>query len=211
MAQIPLTVIGAAAPILGDWHGHTALNSKFLACGFPGEPPAGNKIEKVRVWLTRGNSQVPDPLRSFGMLIAEMMDDDWKPPTRYAWDGSPPVETPDPREPLRHALAEAGLSYSRGGFIHGANLTGPAKSLREQLQQNGFKTVEREIDRALKSVESDPPQAVTAACAVLEALCKNYLNHEEQETPNKQLLGKLLPQVMKHLGLAPEDYKGDIQ
>lgn len=63
----------------------------------------------------------------------------------------------------------------------------------------------------MKSVESDPPQAVTAACAVLEALCKNYLNLEEQETPNKQLLGKLLPQVMKHLGLAPEDYNGDIR
>jgi hypothetical protein len=60
-------------------------------------------------------------------------------------------------------------------------------------------------------VESDPPQAVTAACAILEALCRNYLAVEEQEGPNKQLLGNMFPRVMTHIGLSPADYEGDLR
>jgi hypothetical protein len=210
MAQIPPQLIGVTAPIAGEWYGHTKINAKLMACGFPGEPPAGNRIDKIRIWLTRGNTEMSDPLAAFGQFIADMMDFVVEPP-RPNWDGSPVVVEPDVRQPIYDALAREGLSYSRGGHIHGANMPGPSLSLREQLRANPFPTIEREFKRALDTVESDPPAAVTAACAVLEALCKNYLNVEEQEGPNKQLLGNLFPLVMKHLGLSPADYQGDIQ
>lgn len=211
MAKIPPQLIGVIAPIAGTRYGHTAINAKLMACGFPGEPPPGNRIDKIRVWLTLGNAQMEDPLAAFGQFIAEMMDEEREPYVRRSWDGTPSVVEPDARQPIYDALAKEGLSYSRGGHIHGANMPGPSKSLREQLRINPFQTIEKEFERTLKNVESDPPAAVTAACAVLEALCKNYLNVEEQEEPNKQLLGTMFPLVMKHLGLSPADYQGDIQ
>jgi hypothetical protein len=58
-----------------------------------------------------------------------MMDAEIVPPYRPAWDTSEVKEVPDPRERLLAALAKEGLSYGRGGYIHGANLTGPSKSL----------------------------------------------------------------------------------
>ncbi|WLA69443.1 abortive infection family protein [Bradyrhizobium diazoefficiens] len=211
MAQIPAQLIGVTAPIAGEWYGHTKINAKLMACGFPGEPPAGNRIDKIRVWLMRGNAQMTDPLSAFGQFIADMMDHEREPYVRHSWDGTPPVVEPDFRQPIYDALAREGLSYSRGGHIHGVSLPGPSKSLREQLNLNPFQTIEKEFDRALRTVVSDPPAAITAACAVLEALCKNYLNEEEQEGPNKQLLNTMFPLVMKHLGLSPADYQGDIQ
>jgi Abortive infection C-terminus len=114
-----------------------------------------------------------------------------------------------PRDRLTNAFAKEGLGYSRGGYIHGANLIGPSKSLRERLESNGMRTVETEFKRAYDSIESDPPQAVTAACSILEALCKNYLEIEKEEGPNKQVLGSLFPQVMTHLGLSPKDIVDD--
>ncbi|WP_262048182.1 abortive infection family protein [Bradyrhizobium sp. Bra78] len=210
MAQIPTQLIGVTAPIAGEWYGHTKINAKLMACGFPGEPPPGNRIDKIRVWLMRGNAEMADPLAAFGQFIAEMMDFEIEPP-RPNWDGTPVEGPPDERLPVYDVLAREGLSYSRGGHIHGVNMPGPSKSLRERLRINPFPTIEKEFERALKTVESDPPAAITAACAVLEALCKNYLNVEEQEGPNKQLLGTMFPLVMKHLGLSPADYQGDIQ
>jgi hypothetical protein len=203
-------VIGAAANVLSDWYTHSELNALFDSDSFPGDVPQGaNKLEKCRQWLRRGNT-LPDPLTSFGQLIAEMMDFEIEPP-RPNWDGTPVEVLPDKRDRLRSALTKEGLSYARGGYIHGANMPGPSLSLREQLRLNPFKTIEVEFNRATASVESDPPAAVTAACAILEALCKNYLNVEEQEGPNKQLLGRLFPTVMKDLNLSPADYVGDMQ
>ena len=209
MAQIPLPVIGTAAPIIGEWYTHSVLNSMFESYGFPGDPPVGNKGEKCRLWLRRGNELMDDPLASFGQLIADMMDSQWKPTSRASWSTGETTTEPDPRDKIHSALGREGLSYTRGGYINGANLMGPSKSLRERLKTNSLHTVETEFNRAYSSIESDPPQALTAACSILEALCKNYLEIEEEEGPNKQVLGTLWPQVMTHLGLSPKDMVDD--
>jgi hypothetical protein len=107
------------------------------------------------------------------------------------------------RARLTTVLAKEGLSYARGGYIHGANLTGPSKSLGERLKVNSIQVVETEFDRAYRSIESDPPAALTSACAILEAVCKHYIQAEYLPMPGKQTLGTLWSEVSKHLGLSP--------
>ena len=209
MPPIPPSVIGTASPILADWYTHSQLNVLFDAYGFPGDAPEGNKVEKCRVWLRRGNAQLADALTSFANLIAEMMDTDWIPPEKVAWDTSEVQPAPDPREKLTASLAKEGLTYARGGYIHGAHLGGPTKSLGDRLKLTSLQAVETEFDRAYKSVTSDPPAALTAACAILEAVCKNYIEDEHLEIPSKQVLGTLWPTVAQHLGLSPKDVSDD--
>jgi hypothetical protein len=72
MTTIPPSIIGT--PILADAYTHAQLNALFMSAGFPGDAPEGNKIEKCRNWLRRGNSESKDPLAMFGLLIAEFMD-----------------------------------------------------------------------------------------------------------------------------------------
>jgi hypothetical protein len=57
-----------------------------------------------------------------GALIAEFMDAE-----NTMWGTS--AEGIDGRERIRGALGKEGLSYSRGGHLHGAALSGPSRSL----------------------------------------------------------------------------------
>ena len=198
MTVIPPSIIGIASPILADVYTHAQLNALFMASGFSGDPPEGNKIEKCRQWLRRANTVDDDALKMFGSLIAEFMDGD---PLPWLIEQNKGV---DPRERISAALGKEGLSYRRGGYIHGASLTGPSRSLAERIKSEGLRAVEIEFDRAYQTVENDPGAAVTAACAILESVCKTYLELGGHVPPKKQVLGTLWPEVANHLGLSPK-------
>lgn len=202
MPLIPPSVIGIASPVLENAYTHSQLNALFMASGFPGDPPIGNKLEKCRNWLRCANNECQDPLLLFGRLIAEFMDAE-----NQAWGAMSSGE--DTRKRIHAALANEGLSYARGGYIHGAGLTGPSRSLADRIKSDGIQAIEIEYDRAYKSIESDPGTAITAACAILESVCKYYLEETTQELPSKQVLGTLWPEVAKHLGLSPKDVADD--
>jgi abortive infection Abi-like protein len=204
MPLIPPAVIGTVSPILANAYTHAQLNALFMSMGFPDDVPEGNKIEKCRVWLRNGNKTLAEPLEAFGRLIAEMMDVEHPPMSDYPWNDPNAEPLPDPRDQIRAMLAKEGLSYQRGGFILGAILTGPSKSLADRIKADGVQTIEIEYERAYKTLESDPAAAVTAACAILESVCKCYLEAEGQPLPNKQVLGQLWGAVADNLGLTPK-------
>jgi hypothetical protein len=130
-------------------------------------------------------------------VIAEFMDSDLHPAYVDAQGG-------DPRDKIRGVLAKEGLSYQPGGFILAAALTGPSKSLAERLKTGVIRAVEIEYQRAYEANEKDPAAAVTAACAILESVCKTYLEEQNHPLPSKQVLGSLLSEVAGHLGLTPK-------
>jgi hypothetical protein len=203
MAPIPPSIIGVASPVLAEKYTHAQLNSVFMAAGFTGDPPEGNKIEKCRNWLRRANAEINDPLGAFASLIAEFMDAE---PGPWVMDHA---GEEDLRDRISAALAKEGLSYQRGGHIYGASLSGPSRSLAQRIKSEGVKAIEIEYDRAYKSIETDPGAAVTAACAILESVCKCYLEEHALALPNKQVLGTLWPTVAKHLGLSPSNVADD--
>lgn len=66
-----------------------------------------------------------------------------------------------------------------------------------------FDTVRREIDRALESAEKDPEDAVTAACSVIEAVCRSILVELGLELPAKKDIDGLMRAVQEPLALSP--------
>jgi hypothetical protein len=203
MAPIPPSIIGIASPILADKYTHAQLNSLFMAAGFPGDAPEGNKIEKTRQWLRRANAECFDPLKTFAVLIAEFMDAE---PTPWVLDRA---NGDDLRDQISAALTREGLSYKRGGYIYGASLSGPSRSLAGRIKSDGIRAIEIEYERAYKSIENDPGAAVTAACAILESVCKVYLEEQGLSLPSKQVLSTLWPEVAKHLRLSPKNVADD--
>jgi Abortive infection C-terminus len=173
------------------------LNDMFMAAGFPGDVPEGNKSDKVRAWLGRANKECDEPLALFGQVIAEFMDVEPHPAYIEQQGG-------DPRDKIHAALAKEGLSYQRGGNILGAALSGPSKSLGELLKNKGVHAIEVEYDRAYKTIEADPAAAVRAACAILESTCKWFLESEGHTLPNRQVLAQLWSAVADRLGLTPK-------
>lgn len=208
-SKIPPSLIGTCAPLLADRYTHPRLNSLFMSVGFTGEPPEGNKEDKVTTWLRRANVEDVDALRMFGLLIAEYMDTEPSAVARPSWLPEPAPGAPDPREAVHEAFRREGLTYRRGGHIDNGVLSRPSKSLAERLEKEGVRAVEVEYDRAYAQVESDPPAAVTAACAILESICKTYLEKEGQPLPSRQVLATLWSATSTHLGLHPKDVADD--
>lgn len=66
-----------------------------------------------------------------------------------------------------------------------------------------FDTAQRDLDRALAAAVADPEIAVTAACAVIESVCRSILVELELEMPAKQDISALYRAVRDPLGLEP--------
>jgi hypothetical protein len=66
-----------------------------------------------------------------------------------------------------------------------------------------FDTVNRDLERALASAESDPEDAVTSACAVVESVCRSVLIELGLPLPAKKDVQGLYQAVREPLGLTP--------
>jgi hypothetical protein len=84
--------------------------------------------------------------------------------TSSSWDPSSPAQDPGKKR-VREILARYGLSYSQGGVILGGGSSPASKSLQEMLRAKDLPGVEKGVQRALATVESDPPAGVTAVCS----------------------------------------------
>jgi hypothetical protein len=77
------------------------------------------------------------------------------------------------------------------------------EALADALQTIDFDTVQRDLQRALASAETDPEDAVTAACAVIESLCRSVLCELKLPLPTQLDIKGLYKAVREPLGLAP--------
>jgi hypothetical protein len=66
-----------------------------------------------------------------------------------------------------------------------------------------FDTVQMELARALPNVKDDPEDAVTAACSLIEAVCRSILIELKLELPAKRDIDGLVRAVQEPLGLSP--------
>jgi hypothetical protein len=67
-----------------------------------------------------------------------------------------------------------------------------------------FDTVNRDLERALASAETDPEDAVTSACSVVESVCRSVLIELGSPLPSKKDIQGLYQAVREPLGLTPD-------
>ena len=193
--QIPNSVIGATATVIGNhYYSYSKLETLFMESGAPGEPPVGNCEAKRASWLRRCNDdENVDALDVLGGVLQDFME-------LEPYNGD--VEKGQQR--IRDALAKNNLSYQMNGRITLAGSAPIAVTLSELLKRGQFASVEREFDRAYHQLEGDPHAAITAACAIIEALCKTYIETFALDMPSKMTVVPLWRTVQGHLGLNPD-------
>ncbi len=192
--QIPIPVCSIVGHILGStiYH-HATLEGMFYEAGAKGEVPQGNCVTKCQSWLKRLHTEVDDPLAVLGKLLEEYMEVDNEFYTDQASNRTKIIEV----------FTRFGLSYRQGGIIHGNKRALPSKSLEQQLRDKDLPAISSEFDRCLENVDLDPPSAITAACSILEALFKVYIEDNKLEMPSKQTILPLWKVVSKDLNLEP--------
>lgn len=190
MPSLPNPLIAAVASILSEHHySHRLIDNLFTRCNAPDLPPGGNLISKITAWL----SESTEPFALLGCVLENFMEQETESPE---WLGR--------RAKINRALATHGLSYGHGGHIVGGATGAPSRSLDAIIRARDIAAVRVEFDRALLTVERDPPSAVTAACSIIESLCKVYLEENHLTLPSDQTIKPLWKIVQSHLGLGPQ-------
>jgi hypothetical protein len=198
---LPVPLCSVVGDVLGNYvFHHKTLEGLFYGAGAMGDVPEGNCVVKCQNWLKRMHQEVADPAAVLGKVLEEFMEVD----NLYNEKQEPG------RKRIRETLARFGLSYHQGGLVMGASTALPTKALQEVLKERDLAGVDNEFARSLAHVETDPPAAITAACAILEALFKIYIeDHDELAMPGDQSVKPLWKTASKHLGLDPAAVEDD--
>lgn len=202
--RIPSPVIVVIAQALSDELTHNKINYLFLRAGAREPVPPGTKYGKVEQWLRQVDSDPgQDAHAILGRLLEDFMEAQQPPPDPYVWTEGELAKWRERRARVREALAARGLSYQTGGKILGGGVFTPSKTLVDYIRERDLPAVHAEFERAYANIESDPPAAVTAACAILESVCREYIAEESLALPAEQSIHPLWKTAQGHLELSP--------
>ena len=198
--QIPHQLLGVCAVVAADRETHATLDSLFTHAGAVGEPPNESKEAKALKWLRSSNS---DPAVTDPLSIAEHLLAHWievvQPERIQKYD--------EHRELLLGAAQAAGLRFHRGKLSTGASL--PSESLANLIQSRNLSAIEHEFSRALEKVETEPREAVSAACNLLEDVFKEVITEAGHALPRKKDVRSLWDTVRTLLGFDPGQLADD--
>jgi phosphoribosyl-ATP pyrophosphohydrolase len=192
---LPVPVCSIVGDVLGTYHySHRTLDRLFYEAGATGDVPFGSCVVKSQSWLKRLHEEVSDPAGVLGKVLEEFMEVD---------EAARSEDQEAGRKRIRVVLGRHSLAYHSGGIILGASAALPTKSLTKSLKDRDLGEVDKEFERSLAHVESDPPAAIAAACSILESLFKVYIEDNNLEMPADQSLKPLWKIVSKNLGFDP--------
>lgn|SRR5262249_19655698 len=85
-------------------------------------------------------------------------------------------------------------------------------ALTEKARLLDYASVSKDFERALHQADTDPEDAITAACSTVESVCKCILDEMRVPYPSKQDIQGLTREVRKHLKLSPgrDDLEPDV-
>ncbi|MBA4044665.1 MAG: hypothetical protein C0471_09640, partial [Erythrobacter sp.] len=151
-------------------------------------------IEFLRALAVR-----PDADESLKRIILRVCD-----PRDYL---SAPEKATAVRDHMNASMEADGLAVTLvGGKAHIVERTGTGLIVEpfiSKITKLDFDTVQIEIARALPSLATDPEDAVTAACSLIEAVCRSVLIELGLPLPAKRDIDGLLRAVQEPLGLSP--------
>jgi len=208
--EIPAPIIAVLADNLPNLETHAGLDNLFLHADAPGDPPDGSKPVKTQAWLRRVNKESESPLSVLGKLIEcyiEVPEQDEEEDSEF-WGQQMANPQKQFKEKLISILERCNLQYISGGYISDGS-SAPSKSLQELIKGRNIPAIEAEFNRALANVNSEPREAVSAACNILESMFKVYIADENLDMPQKQDLQNVWKVVRVDLGFDPGSIEDD--
>ncbi len=207
--EIPAPLIAVLSENMATLETHASLDNLFSYAEAPGEPPEGSKPIKVQAWLRRVNKEAPFPLVVLGRIIECYMELSDAEDTSSSWFGAPRGDVKkELKGKLEAILSRCNLTYITGGIISDGS-SASSRSLAELIKGRDIPAIDAEFKRALANVNSEPREAVSAACNILESIFKTYIADENLDVPQKQDLQSVWKVVRADLGFDPAALEDD--
>lgn len=202
--KIPTAVVAVVSDVLGSRYSHAQIDNFMESAGIEiPYAPGGNRQVKTRGWLNYANETMTDPLATLGRVILELME-------VQDWSNNAEAEIFEPqRDRIRKALADYGLTYLTGGYVTALGATAVSKTLQDIIAPRDLPGLQTEFNRIFENLESDPPAAVTASCALLESLFKTYIEDNGLDMPSDKSVRPLWKVIRADLKLDPAATQDD--
>lgn len=189
----------AASSPCGAYRTGPALERLCSTCGIDLVIGRGSRLPSLRDALALVNA-MPDAFRKIGQLLECALD-----PRDFI---GREVRLSETIEYLNRRLSYDGFEIRPAGKRHRLVRTStgvPAVTTVSELAQAfNLEHVQRETERALAELTSDPADAITAACSMVESTCRVILRELGLPLPQDKDLGHLYKEVQKSLKLSPE-------
>gem|GEM_PF-3374239 len=212
MVEIPDSVIGEIAGIFSDFYTHADLERLFrVGGGVSVNDFSGNKSKKIMHGLDKINENArigsgTEPLAALGKILEKYMDA-ILPIAKEDILGSPDEtviaankQRCENRKRIQKALSNKELIYQHGGIVASSVAQQPVLTLAEQIKNQGFHAVQKELERAEENLRSgDYAVVMKDAGSLLEAVYKAYLDKNGQPYYDKDTADSLLKKVEKHI------------
>lgn len=189
---------GATERELAVYRSGTKLETFFANCDVDFQLAGRSRVTAVRELLTALNRK-PDSLHCFARIIEAALD-----PSIY-----PDAAThSDTLQWFNERLRSSGLEVRESGGSYRLLQIGTcapvAAAVGREAVELDFDSVKRDMDRALGQAQSDPEGALTAACSMVESVCRCLLQKMGKPLPTVVDISHLVKEVQKHLRLSPE-------
>ena len=185
------------APSVGVYRSGPKIEQFFLDCGLDLRIGSSSRVPATTEFLRQVARHSDEP--DLGRIIEKVCD-----PREYLAE---PEKANAVREHLNAALAADGWAVVVvGGKALLAERRGSGSIVEPfiaKVARLDFDTVQIEIARALPNLDSDPEDAVTAACSLIEAVCRSILIELKLPLPAKKDIDGLIRAVQEPLGLSP--------
>ncbi len=183
-------------PPIGRYRSGPEIEQFFLDCGLDMRVGSSSRVPTTMEFLRSVAIQDPDALTRVLVRVADPRD--------YLDD---PAKGQAVLARLNAALEADGHAISVVGgkpeLVTRAASGAIVSAVAEKTAVLDFDTVQRDIARAQKGLSDDPEDTITAACSLIESVCRSILIELGLPLPPKKDIDGLIRAVQEPLGLSP--------
>ncbi len=186
------------APPIGIYRSGPKIEQFFLNCGLDMRIGTSSRVPATTDFLRQAAGQWDGDER-IKQVILKVSD-----PREYL---SEPDKAAAVRDHLNRALEADSLAITivsgKAHLVQRQSTGMIVEPFISKVRTLDFDAVQIEIARALPNVSDDPEDAVTAACSLIEAVCRSILVELRLPLPAKKDIDGLIRAVQEPLGLSP--------
>ena len=188
-----------STPPIGIYRSGTKINSFFMGCGIDMQIGSMKSRTDATTDALREAMNREDGDAVIARVITTVAD-----PRQYIAE---PEKGEAVIEHLNRALEANGFTVSiangKAVLLNRAAGSVTVSAIIAKTALLDFDTVQRDVKRAQQSIKDDPEDAVTAACSLIESVCRSILIELGLPLPAKKDIEGLIKAVQEPLDLSP--------